>query len=69
MLHWQEIVEVCACVCVCVRVYVCVPVYEWMDEGGRTEDRRTREDRTVVMDAVQGSGTPGPSLIKGPLFS
>lgn len=39
-----------------------------MDEGGRTEDRGAREDRAVVMDAVQGSGTLGPSLIKGLLF-
>lgn len=58
MLHWQEIVVKCVCVC----------VWEWMDEGGRTEDRGTREDRAVVMDAVQGSGTLGPSLIKGLLF-
>lgn len=61
MLHWQEIIEVCACVSVCVG-------WEWMDEGGSTEDRGTREDRAVVMDAVQGSGTLGPSLIKGLLF-
>lgn len=52
MLHWQEIVEVCSW----VRVCVCV----WMDGGGRTGDRGTREDRAVVMDAVQGSGTLGP---------
>lgn len=41
---------------------------QWRGEEGGIEDGGIGENWTVVMDAMQRSGTLGLSVIKGPLF-
>ncbi len=67
---------VCVCVCVCVRqgglrwwARVESQQRQWRDEEGGIEDGGVGENWAVVMDATQGSGTLGLSVIKGLLFS